>query len=74
MMNDMIVPKEIYFMTPAMDPVTLEIYHEKSDDVGKNRSFDMKNGDMIYQPTVCNDRNANAEYIFYNISNSTAKA
>ena len=73
MMNDMIVPEEVYFMTPAMDPVTLEIYYEKSDDICKNRRFDMENGNIVYQPTVRNDSDANPKHIFYNVSNSTAE-
>ena len=73
MMNDMIVPKEIYFMRPAMHPITLEIYYKKSDNVCKNCSLYMKNGNFIHQPAVSNNCNANTKYIFYNISNSAAE-
>ena len=73
MVNDMIVPEEVYFMTPAMDPVTLEIYYEKSDDVCKNCGFDMENGDIIYKPAIRNDSDANSKYIFYDVGNSTAE-
>ena len=57
-MNDMIVPEEIYFMTPAMHPVALEIDHEKCDDVGKNCRLYMKDRNFIYQPTVSNNSDA----------------
>jgi len=57
-MNDMIVPEEIYFMTPAMYPIALEIYNKKCDDIGKNCGLYMKYRNFIYQPTVSDDSDA----------------
>ena len=33
----------------------------------------MKNGDIIYQPTVRNDSDANSKHIFYDVGNPTAE-
>ena len=57
-MNDMIVPEEIYFVTPAMYPITLEINNKKSDDIGKNCRLYMKDRNFIYQPTISEDSDA----------------
>jgi len=57
-MNNMIVPKEIYFMTPAMYPIALEIDHQECNDIGKNRGLYMKDCNFIYQPTVSDDGDA----------------
>ena len=73
MVYDVIGPEKIYFMTPAMYPVTLEIYYKKCDDVKKDRCLYVNDRNFIYQPAISNDRDANAQHIFYNIGNSTAK-
>ena len=72
-MNDMIIPEEIYFMTPAMNPITLEIYNKKSNDISKNGCFDMKDRNVIYQPIVSNDGNANTKNILNNIGHAAAE-
>jgi hypothetical protein len=74
MMNDMIVPEEIYFMTPAMYPIPLEIYHEKSNDVSKNCCLYMKNSNIIHKPAISNDSNRQAKNIFHNVRDATAEA
>lgn len=60
-------------MTPAMYPITLEIYYEKCDDICKHSSFYVNDRNLIKKPTISNDRDANAQHIFYNIGNSAAK-
>ena len=57
-MYDVIIPEKIYFMTPAMHPITLEIDYKKCDDVGKNCRLYMKDRNFIYQPTVSHDSDA----------------
>ena len=72
-MYDVVGPEKIYFMTPAMDPITLEIYYEKCDDVNWDRCLYVSDRNFIYQPAISNDSNTNAKHIFYNIGNSAAK-
>ena len=60
-------------MAPAVYPIALEIYYKKCDDVSKHSSFNVNDRNVIKQPAICNDRNANAQHIFYNIGNSAAK-
>ena len=73
-MYNVIGPEKIYFMTPAMNPITLEVYYKKCDDVNKDRFLYMKDRNFIYKPTISNDRNAYTKNIFYNIGNSAAEA
>ena len=73
MMYDVVIPEKIYFMTPAVYPITLEIYHKKCDDVKRDRCLYMSDRNFIYQPAISNDSNTNAKHIFYNIGNSAAK-
>ena len=73
MMYDVVIPEKIYFMTPAVYPITLEIYHKKCDDVKRDRCLYVSDRNFIYEPTISNNSNANTKYIFYNIGNSTAK-
>ena len=72
-MNDMIVPEKIYFMTPAMHPITLEVNYKKCDDIKKDRCLYVNDRNFIYQPAISNDSNTYAKHIFYNIGNSAAK-
>ena len=58
-MDDMIVPEKIYFMTPAVHPVTLEIDDKKCDDIRKNGGLDMNDRNFIYQPVISNDSDTN---------------
>ena len=66
-MNDVIVPEKIYFMTPAVHPITLEIDDKECNNVGKNGSLNMKDRNFIYEPGISDDRNTNTQHIFYNI-------
>ena len=73
MMNDMIVPEEIYFMTPAVHPIALEIYNKKSDNISKNSCLYMKYRNLIYQPAVRNDSNANTKNILHHVGHTAAE-
>jgi len=57
-MYDVIIPEKIYFMAPAMNPITLEIYYKKCDDVNNDRCLYVNDGNFIYQPAISNDRDA----------------
>ena len=72
-MYDVVIPEKIYFMAPAVYPITLEIYYKKCDDVKRDRCLYVSDRNFIYQPTISNDSNADTKHIFYNISNSAAK-
>ena len=72
-MYDVVGPEKIYFMTPAMDPIALEIYYKKCDDVKRDRCLYAKDRNFIYQPAISNDSNADTKHIFYNIGNSAAE-
>ena len=72
-MNDMIIPEEIYFVTPAMYPITLEIDNKKCNDINENSSFYMDQRDIICQPAISKNRNPNTKYVLDNICHSAAK-
>ena len=74
MMNYMPVPEYIYVVAPAMDPITLEIQHEKSDHVCPDRGFDFEDCEMFYHPTVTDNTDANPEHILGYIGNAGAEA
>ena len=56
MMNDMIIPENINSMLKTMCPISLKIQYEKSDYKGRNGRFDMKEGKVVDQISVTNDR------------------
>ena len=69
-MYDVIGPEEVYFMTPAMNPITLKVYYKKCNNVKRDRCPYVSDRNFIYEPTISNNSNANTKYIFYNIGNS----
>ena len=60
-------------MTPAMNPITLEVDYKKCDDINKNCCLYVNDRNFIYQPAISNDRNTDTKYIFYNIGNAATK-
>ena len=72
-MNDMIVPEEIYFMTPAMNPITLEIDDKETNNINENSSFNMDQCNVVDKPAICNYCNGDPQYILYNIRHTTTE-
>lgn len=73
-MDDVQVPEYIDMMAPAVYPIAGKIYTDESDEISKPGGVDMSNRNLICQPGIGNNGNAEAEYIFGNVGNTAAKA
>ena|SRR5688572_841435 len=73
-MNDVVIPEKIYLMAPAVHPVTLEINHNKSDNISKNRTFNMEYRNSIHQPAIGKDCYADTKHILDDIGDAGAEA
>lgn len=61
-------------MTPAVHPITLEVYNKKSNDISKNGVLYMENGNFTDKPAVGNDSDTDTQNIFYHIGDAAAEA
>lgn len=69
-MDDMTVPEEVYFMIDAMYPVAGKINTDERDEVGKPGCFYMSDRNMIHQPCITQDHNAQTKHILGYIGNT----
>ena len=73
-MDDMQVPENIDVVAPAVHPVSGKINTYKRNKVSKPGSFDMIDSNLLHQPGVSNDADAESQYIFGNIGDAATEA
>lgn len=74
MVYDMSVPKDVDLVRPAVCPVAGKIQYKKGNNIGKPCSFDGIDGDVVHQPFIRQNGDAESEYIFRYIGDARSKA